>query len=244
MSYALGATSSRANGRIDVGAHTGQDVILARASYEAAAILKAMMERPRAQRPGFVREQLRRYGTDIPRTVRDTAKRMRARGVGENQALFDAMRLEISKHYALRGIEVIQAAVANIYGADQGLGDDTAKAVGCGITGGVTAIGGAILGAYTGGAAATPVAAGGQIVAGAIGCNAAQQEAAQAAAASQAQAAQAMADAAAAQAQRESQAQEHAQALAEQTTERLKVGLIVGGGLIVLLATGYMIVKL
>jgi hypothetical protein len=168
---------------------------------------------------------------------------MESEGKGPNQALYDAMRLIIADHYTQLGIEAIQAASAQTYGADYGLGLSLGKKIGCGITGGVTAIGGAVVGLYTGGAGATPVAAGGSMVANTMGCNKDQQRAAQALAETQARQAQSMVDAAEAQARMEAQAQAHERTLATEKTSRFKVGAAVGGGVALLLGLGYMIVR-
>lgn len=238
MSYALGAAPSRAKDKVQVGVRAGGDIILARASYEASQILLGAAKRKRSERRAYITSRLRRYATDAGMRFAQNMDRLLAKGWGRNQAIYDSMRLIISDYYAQIGIEVIQAATANIYGADYGLGD-TARDIGCAITGGVTAVGGAIVGLFTGGAAAPVVGAGGMMVGESIGCNDDARRSAERLAADQAAAAQAAADAAVEVAHSEERL---GVKRAEEQTKQIQTLAIVGGGLLVLLVAGYAIV--
>jgi hypothetical protein len=239
MSYALGAAPSRAKDGIQVGERAGRDVILARASWDASQILLDAVKQRKPDREVYIERRLKRYAPDAGRRFVQNMDRLLARGRNRNQAIYDSMRLIIADYYAQLGIEAIQAATANIYGADYGLGDD-AKDIGCGITGGITAIGGAILGAYTGGAGATPVAVGGSLVGQALDCGSEARESQERIAAAQAQGAQAAAEAALAAAEAEERL---GRTQAEERTKQVKTIAFVGGGLLLLLVTGYAIVK-
>jgi len=239
MSYALGAAPSGAKDAIQVGERAAHDVILARASWEASQILVDAVKRRKPDREVYIEQQLKRYAPDADMRFAQNMKRLLGRGWGRNQAIYDSMRLIIADHYAQLGVEAIQAAVANVYGADYGLGD-TARDIGCGITGGVTAIGGTILGLYTGGAGATAVGAGGSLVGSALDCGKEARQSQERIAAAQAEAAQAAALAA----QAAAESQERLGAMqAQERTKQVKTIAIVGGGLLLLLVAGYAIVK-
>lgn len=233
MSYALGAAG--ANDGIRVGKRAGQDVILARASYDASRILLDAVKLRKPEREAYIEQRLGRYASDAGLRFVRNMDRLLARGWGRNQAIYDSMRLIIADHYAQLGIEAIQAAVASRYGADYGLGD-TARDIGCGITGGITAIGGGIVGLFTGGAGSAAVGAGGSMVGSALDCGKRDREAAERIASDQAAAAQAAAEAALAQAR----AQER---LGKERTKQVQTVAFVGGGLLLLLIAGYAIVK-
>lgn len=230
MSYA------RAKSRqIQVGQRAAHDVILAQASLDAAKLLKLMMTQPRASRTTFLRNSTLEYGPRAYDVI--MRKALAAKGTsGDDQALFDALRLVIANYYASRGVEMVNAAMARQYGADQGLGVDWTK-IGCATTGLVTAAGGAVAGAYTGGAGAGVVGAGGNIVASSIGCNKGAEEAALRVAAANAAQADAEARTAATMAAREA-------AAGAEKTKRLRTAMIVGGGVLSLVVMGFMIVKL
>lgn len=228
-------------GKIRVGVTAGHDVILAQASYDASRMLLASTKLPPAHRSTFLRSELRRFGPGSWEQFEAERRRLVARGSNTNQAVYDALRLVAANYYAAKGVAAIKAALAQQYGADVGLGiDDTGRAVGCGIAGGATMIVGligSIYGGQAGGAAATT---GGGAVTSALDCSKEQRESAERIAAAQATSAQAMANAALAQAQ----AQERTQTtLAQERTKQIQTAVVVGGGLILLLAVGYTILK-
>jgi hypothetical protein len=238
MSYALGQTPQRATNSITVGSKAKDDVILARASLDASQILLRAAKRPRGRRIAFIRRQLQGYGGDAPKRFdRERAVLLR-RGWQPNQATYDAMRLVASNYYAALGMRAIKVAMSERYGADHlvGLGADDAKAIGCGITGGVTVVGSLVAGIYGGGAGAGAVGAGGSIVGSALDCNAGARESQERIAAAQSAQAQAAADAAL----QTAQAQERA---AGERTKQIKAVALVAGGLILVLGVGYAIVK-
>jgi hypothetical protein len=223
------ALATYSGGSIEVGKTAHRDPILARASYDAARILYDAARLPKTQREQFVARRLDALAPGLGRKARRKRDELVANGKAPNQAIFDAMRLAIADRLAQRGIEYIQAAASNIYGADYGLGEDnTARDVGCAITGGTTAILSLIVGAYTAGAGAPIVGAGGGAIAGAIGCNRDALAAQQATADAQSRQAQALVEQARLAAEQE-------QARLAQTRERNKVLLIAGGGVAVLL---------
>jgi len=237
VSYAGASGSSRA---ISVGKDAGKDVILARASYEAACILRDAMKLPRESREALVHRRLRKYAPNAAAVFAKERARFETEGRGRNQATYDAMRWIISKSIALRGVEAIQAAVARAVDADRaGLGDD-ARDIGCGIIGGVTAVGGAILGIYTGGAGSVAVGAGGQIGAQALDCNYKQREAAERIAGIQAASAQRIASEAARQAEAEAQT---AGVMASERTKQIRTVAVIGAATVGLLGLGYMIMS-
>lgn len=239
MSYALGQTPQRANDpTIRVGSKAGKDIILAQASYDASQVLLRAAERPRGTRLAFIRRQMRYYGSDGPQRFERERATLLRRGWAPNQATYDAMRLVASNKYAKEGLQAIRAALAQHVSGEyaEGLGDDTGRQVGCGITGGVTAIGSLVAGIYTGGAGAGAVGAGGSIAGQALDCNREGRESQERIAAAQAQAAQATANAALAQAQAEAAAE-------AEKTKQIKTVAIVGGVVLLLLGTGYAIVK-
>lgn len=244
MSYALGQAPQRAGDEaIRVGSKAGKDMILAQASYDASQVLLRAAKLPQPKRLGFIRRQMRFYGPGGPRDFGRERETLLRRGWAPNQATYDAMRLVASNAYAREGLRAIHAALAKEVSAEyaEGLGiDDTGRAVGCGITGGVTAIGSLVAGIYTGGAGSGAVGAGGSMVGAALDCGQDARESQERIAAAQAQAAQATADAALAQAQL--QAQSSAQA-AEERTKQVKTVAIIGGSVLLLLVTGYAIVK-
>lgn len=240
MSYALGQAPQRAGDEaIRVGSKAGKDMILAQASYDASQVLLRAARLPQPRRLGFIRRQMRFYGPGGPRQFETERKALLRRGWAPNQATYDAMRLVASNAYAREGLRAIHAALAKEVSVEyaEGLGiDDTGRAVGCGITGGITAIGSLVAGIYTGGAGAGAVGAGGGMVGAALDCNQDARESQERIAAAQAQAAQAAANAAL----QAAQAQERA---AQERTKQIKTVALIGGGVLLLLATGYAIVK-
>lgn len=243
MSYASPQAPQGRDG-IKVGSKAGGDIILAQASYDASQILLRAARRPRSQRLAYVRSAMRRYGPGAAALFTRERETLRGRGWSPNQATYDAMRLVASNAYALEGMQAIRAALATEVSGEyaEGLGtiSDEGRAIGCGITGGVTAIGGLIASIYGGQAGGTAVGAGGGMVGGALDCGKEARQSQERIAAAQAEAAQATANAALAAAQ----AQERTQTrLAEEQTKQITTVAIVGGGLLLLLATGYAIIK-
>lgn len=235
MSY---SSTQKDPNAIVIGERARRDPILSNASLDAARILRAAVERPKPQRERFIESQLRAYGDTGAKFARNLM-RLERRGYPRNQALFDAVRLVIADHYAQWGLDAVAAATASVYGADYGLAD-TGRDIGCAITGGITAIGGGILGVLTGGAAATPVAAGGAAVSQGLDCGHREREAAERIAANQAEAAQFIAE----QARLQAEAEERAGTKkAEERTKQVMTLAVIGGGLIFLLVAGYAIVK-
>lgn len=175
MSYALGATPSRAN-TIRLGSLARKDVIFARASYEASSILLRSMKKPRAQRVSYIESQLRRYYAGSKQRFVAKRQELMSAGTAPRQATFDAMRLIIANHYAQLGMEAIQAAIARTHSAEA-LGDRDAELVGCAITGGVTAIGGFFASLYGGPAGGGAVGTGGQLVGQVLDCGKEEREA-------------------------------------------------------------------
>lgn len=230
----------RQPGEIQVGSAAKNDVILAQASYDASQILLRAAKKPPGKRLTFIRRQMLYYGPGSAQRFEQERKTLMRRGWEPNQATYDAMRLVASNAYAREGVQAILAALSTNMTAEyaQGLGEmsDRGRQIGCGITGGGTAILGTVASIYGGQAGGGAVGIGGGLVGGALNCNKEQQEAAQALAEQQAAAAQANADAALAAAQATSKA-------AEERTKQVKTIAIASAGLIALLATGYAIVK-
>jgi len=221
--------------RIRVGKNAARDPILAQASLDAAEILYRAMQQPSASRDRFVQERLRRYGPTVFANVVRKRAELRRKGYNAAQALYDAMRLRIADYYTERGVEAIQAATANVYGVDYGLGG-TAQDVGCAITGGITAIGGGIVSLFSGGGGGYAVGAGGGAVGEAMGCNDQARRDMQQIANAQAREAEALVE----RARLEANAEMHRET---EKTKRLIVGVAVGAGALLLVATGVMIVR-
>lgn len=238
MTYAK--PQQRRKGGIQVGSAAKHDIILAQASDDASRILLAAAKRPQGQRLRLIRERMRYYGPGSQQLFEQERQTLLRRGWEPNQATYDAMRLVASNAYAREGMQAIQAALAEKVSGEyaEGLGEisDKGRQIGCGITGGVTAIGGLVASIYGGQAGGTAVGTGGGALATSLDCNKAQREAAAALAEQQAATAQANADAALAAAQAASKT-------AEERTKQVKTIAIASAGLIALLATGYAIVK-
>jgi len=243
MSYRAQAPVRAGSSEIRVGSKAGKDVILAQASYDASQVLLRAAKRAPGTRLAFIRRQMRFYGPGGPRQFSRERAALLRRGWAPNQATYDAMRLVASDAYAREGLRAIQAVLAKEVSAEyaDGLGiDDTGRAVGCGITGGITAIGSLVAGIYGGAGGAGAVGAGGSMVGAALDCGQDARQSQERIAAAQAQAAQAAANAALQAAQLQEQAQARQ---AEERTKQIKTVAIIGGGVLLLLATGYAIVK-
>lgn len=215
--------------------------MLAVASREAAEARLASMDCAPPRRLACLRQSLVQYGPGAREKFDVELTRLRKRGVNEAQARYDAFRLVAANRWFERGQEVVRAATAQALDAERaGLGDNTARDVGCGVTGvatGVLALVGSI---YTAGVAAPIIGAGGAVVANQIGCGAEQAAAAQAAANANSEAANALTEAANARAAAEAATAERERL--EQRKTLITAGLI-GGGALLLLGLGYAIIK-
>lgn len=238
MSYAVAQTPVAAHpGAIRVGPKAGHDVILAQASYDASKMLLESTKRPAAMRSVCLRDALRRYGPGSWERFESERRRLVQRGSNANQAVYDALRLVAANYYAAKGVEAIKSVLAQEYGSDVGLGlSNDERSVACGITGGLTLIGGLIGSIYGGQAGGGAAGAAGSTAAAAFDCSKEQRESQERVAAAQAQSAQAMADSAL----RQAQAQERA---AQERTKQVQTLALVGGGLVLLFGVGYVIVS-
>jgi hypothetical protein len=243
MSYARKSLplKARRRGGITVGSGASTDPILARASYDASQILLRAVRQPAAQRVAFVRRELRRYGPGSDALFDAGRSELLRQGRGPNQALYDAMRAVAANDYARKGMTAIRAALAREVSGEyaDGLGDD-AKDIGCGIAGGATAILALIGGLYAGEGGASAAGTGGSLVSGALDCNADARASQERIAAAGATAAQIAANAAIEVAAAEERAEA---ARAAERTKQVKTIAIFGGGALLLLATGYAIVR-
>ena len=239
MSYALGQMqSSRQPSGVQVGSRAARDPILARASLAAADILAAAAHKPRARRPAFIQRELQRRFDAKTRALFIEKK------VSTDQGVYDALRLAIADYYSLVGLRYIQRSLKKKYGSKftpvplGGLGalGDEGQDIGCAIGGGTTALVGALVGAYTGGAGTPLVGAAGTMAMTAAGCGADAAAAQGELAASQANAAQQQLQAA------QVAAAAQAEASAARTRQIVTIGAIAGGALL-LAGVGYMIVK-
>jgi len=230
---------ARKTARIKVGRKAASDPVLAEASLRAAKILKKAVDAGRGRRMRVIRQQLRTYGPGSFETFRRARSRMIQRGVSRNQSLFDALRLVIVNQLAQVVTENIAAAAAQA-GDASGLGKFSVKKLGCGVTGGAGVVGGIVASIYGGEGGGTAVGTGTGVLSETMGCNKGAREAAQRLADTQAQAAQMTADAAV----RAAQLQADSAANAErQKTARVKTAVIGGGIVLLLLGTGYAILK-
>lgn len=244
MSYALGQTSVSTPSGIRVGSNAGSDVILAQASLDASRILLRAAQRKRSKRLPYIRRQMRAYGPGSKELFDKERQILTRRGWAPNQATYDAMRLVASNAYAREGMRAVRTALAEQVSGEytDGLGgiSDKGRKWGCGITGGVTLVGGIVGSIYGGEGGGTAAAAGGGITSQALDCGKDEREAMERIAAEQAKAAQANADAAL----ETARIQERTQAtVAAERTKQVKTVAIIGGGLLLLLFTGYAIVK-
>lgn len=233
--------TSRGSDAIRVGQVAYRDPILARASLEAAQLLKSAVDRPKDIREDFVRGELRGYGPGAALKFTRKLAKLSRRGLNRNQAIFDSLRMVIADYYTQLGVEAIQAAMAQAYDADRaGLGEDVGRQVGCAITGGATAIIGSILGVFTGGAGSSAAAVGGSLIGAGLDCGHDERVAQQQIAEAQARQAQAVAE----QARIQAESQERlARIAAESRTKQIVTVALVGGSALVLALAGYAIVK-
>lgn len=230
MSYAGQTTGVR------VGLRAGTDPVLARASLEAANILRKAAERPREARPAAIAQAM---GLAYGGKVRAAYERKLQPGAND-QAVYDAARMAIADHYVEIGLRYLQRSLKKKHGSrfvPASLGDtDEGKAIGCAVGGGTTALLAAIVGGYTAGAGAAPIGAVGTMAMTAAGCGAEQQAAQGELAATQAAAAQAQLEAARI-------AAESADRQAAEQRKTMVTAAAVGGGVLLLLGVGYAIIK-
>lgn len=243
MSYAS-ARKATPDNAIAVGSKAGHDVILAEASYDASQILVRASRRRQGTRLAFIRTAIRSYLPDAHDRFDVERATLLRRGWSPNQATYDAMRLVISNALAREGAMAIRAALATRVSGEftEGLGgiSNIGRKIGCGITGGVVAGGSIVAGIYGGAAGAGAVGAGGSILGSALDCSKDEREAAQKLAEEQAAAAQQLADTALETARIQ---KETAHDVAQERTKQVKTAAVVGGATLLLLFTGYMIVK-
>lgn len=244
MSYAAGHNARPSRSRIQVGHAAGRDVILAQASWDASRILMHASRLSRGRRLSFIRRQMRVYGPGSVSSFDERRQQLLRSGSAPNQATYDAMRLVAANSYAREGEQAIRAALAEKVSGEfaDGLGGITKKGrnIGCGIMGGTTMAAGLVASIYGGAGGGSAVGAGGSMVSGALQCNKEELEAQQRIADAQAKAAQATADAALEAARIQERTQSR---VAEERTKQIKTVAVIGGALVLLLATGYAIVK-
>lgn len=212
-------------GSISVGQTATRDPVLARASLLASQVLVRVTKLPKDEREAAAVHELNRIRSGLGAAWKKELARLLAKGVSRDQAIFDAMRLVIANRFAQEGVDLIRMVLARYEGAEA-LGDDTARDVGCAITGGTTAIVGTIFGAYTGGAGSAAMSTGGQLIGQALNCGAREAAAQQASAAAQAAAAQAQLQL----------AQQQAAAAQARRDDYIKYAMIGGGTLAVITA--------
>lgn len=234
MSYA----SPKSRGGIVVGANAARDPILARASYEAALILKSAVKKPRSIRGEYVQNILtQKYGTNASLSFQRKLVQLGAKGWRRDQAIYDAIRLSIADALVAEGLLAIDTALKQEMGVDHGLGiSEKGRTIGCGITGGATLIGGTVASIYGGQAGGTGVNVGGQLIGGVLDCGKKEREAAQRLAEQQAAAAQA--ELARTQALAAQEAERR-----KETTKRVLLVAGIGGAVAVVGLIGYAIVK-
>lgn len=223
---------------ISVGRAAHRDPILAQASLAAAKILRQAVSKPRSVREDFVRNSLTsKYGTEAARSYERAMRRLNSKGWARNQSIYDAIRLSIADALTREGLLAIDTAIKQEMGVDHGLGiSEKGRQVGCGITGGVTLVGGIVASIYGGQAGGTGANVGGQLIGTALDCSKAEREAAQRLAEQQAAAAQA--ELARTQALAEQEA-----ARGKETTKRVLVVAGIGGAVALVGLIGYAIVK-
>lgn len=241
MSYATATAPTRASSSlVQIGTKPAHDLVLAMASHRAAGLFLQSLDHPKTLRLAALRRSLVvQYGPDAGRKFDEELKELRRqRGRAENQERLDAARLVVANDLARQGVEYLRAAVAQ--NVDAGALGDTGRDVGCGIAGGATAILALVGGVYTAGVAAPVIGGAGGMAMTAAGCGAQAQAQAQQTAQQAAAAAQAVTDAANARLAAENAANEAA--AAEQRRKLVTVGVI-GGVALLLMGTGYAIIK-
>ena len=222
--------------KVKIGPATRTDPTLAKASLEASKILRLAVALPFAQRDAFVNATLAsKYGAQTASNAFTGRAKLMKMGASRDQAVFDAMRYAITNYYLGKMVTAYQNARFS------GLGD-TGQDACCGITGVVTAVGGAIASIFGAGAA---VNTGGAAIAGACDCSHTREQAAAAASNAQAAAETAQANVAIAQSQAQAQAAAAQAAVLQQQQkgQTLEHLALIGGGLILVLGVGWMIVR-
>lgn len=225
MSYALPRRSGLGDAGIKIGEAAKHDPVLAKASLYASEIIRKVASLPKSERQAMAAHYLNRLSPGLGAEWKKELGRLLAKGVDRDQAIFDSMRLVIANRYVERGLEVIKLAVASDYGWDslagvQGLGDDTARDVGCAIAGGAGIIGGIIGSIYGGQAGGQAAATGTGTMSTAFDCNKRDRESAERVAATQAEVARLNLQA----------AQEAARAQERRGDQTIKM-ILIGGGI-------------
>lgn len=175
MSYAQRAALGDTGG-VRVGQGARSDAVLAKASLLASQILVKVTRLPKADRKAVAAGELNKLSPGLGSEWKAELAKQISEGRKRDQAVFDSMRLVIANRYFDRGVELLRGAMASDYGWDSmldvpGLGDDTARDVGCTVAGGVsmvTGLIGSIYGGPSGGAAAN---GGSSLIAGGLDCN-------------------------------------------------------------------------
>lgn len=235
MSYASSLGAAPAATPIKVGALAAKDPVLAKASLIAAKILQQAVGKSMTDREEFVAAKLNAMRPGAAKEALDERRRQQARGVPRDQAIFDGIRLAIANALADDIITTYRFAVAQERGVDA-LGDDTARDVGCAVTGGVGIVAGIIGSIYGGQAGGTAAGAGTQVLGSALDCNRREREAQLEIARQNSAAAQAAANAA--------QAQALAQVQLEQARgQTITKVLLIGGGVVILGGIAFMALK-
>lgn len=233
MSYALrrpglGATDIR------IGEAAKHDPVLSKASLYASQILRKVASLPKSERETVAVHYLNRLAVGLGAEWKTELRRLLRKGVARDQAIFDSMRLVIANRYFERGLEVLKVAAASDYGWDglEGLGDDTARDVGCAVAGGAGIVGGIIGAIYGGQAGGTAASTGTSTLSAALDCNRRDRQSAERVAASQAEVARLNLEA----------AQAAARAQEARGDQMIKVVLI-GGGIAGLVAIAVVALK-
>lgn len=172
-------------GDADLGISIGRpkDPIVSRATLIASEIILEVSKLPPSARGAATKRLLQERGID-PKEVAQRIKRLQAKGQNTDQATFDAMRVAISNQILETGIDLMREAIRqgrNPREALSGLGDDTARDVGCTVLGIGGAIGGALFAAFAPAGSSQSgtqaIGAGTGLAAQGLNCNARQQQA-------------------------------------------------------------------
>lgn len=167
----------------DISIGRPKDAIVSRATLIASEIVLKVSTLPPAERGPATKKLLQDRGID-PVEVAQRIKRLKAKGQTTDQATFDAMRVAISNQILETGLDLMREAVRQNRDprtALSGLGDDTARDVGCTVLGIGGAIGGALFAVFAPqGASASgsqAIGAGTGLAAQGMNCNARQRQA-------------------------------------------------------------------
>lgn len=232
MTYSLAARPSRA---MTVGSAAQHDPVLANASLRASQLLLKAARKPVDVRRRFISNSLDAIAPGMAHHVNRMYQEIVSSGKGNDQSLFDAIRLAIANFKRGEGIESLRMDAARIHGAEA-LGAFSAndRATACSIASGASTVGGVasvipVYGQIVGGV----LSIGSAIAGGELDCGRESREAA--AAAAQAQANLQMAQAAAT-----------AQASANQANARsaqIRLYLMGGSAVVATLGVGYFLLK-